>query len=177
MIDLNIIERGDNYNTLKKSVIIFICLHDPFDKGLHIYTFENKCKEAPDLLLGDESMKVFINAAGTANDISDEMSEFLRYLREGAGNTQLVERIDTAVRKARQHVEWRTEYMSLQLKFYDIMDEARDEGLEIGKEIGKEIQLFELVKDNLLSIDNAYIRTKLTKEEFILKMNEYFENK
>jgi len=118
-------------------------------------------------------MKVFINAAGTADDVSNEMMEFFRYLRDGAGNSQLVERIDSAVKKARKHVEWRTEYMSLQLKFYDIMDEARDEGLEIGKEI----QLFELIHDNLLSVDNAYNRTNLTKEQFILKMNEYFESK
>ena len=189
MIDLNIIEHGDNYDKLKKSFVIFICLHDPFGKGLHIYTFENTCKESPDLLLGDDTLKVFINAAGTGNDISDEMAEFLRYLREGMGNSSLVNRIDQAVKKARDHVEWRTEYMSLQLKFYDIWDEARDEGLEAGREEGlkegrkeglKEgllVQLFELVNDKLISIDDAFIRTEFTKEEFLFKMKEYFTNK
>ena len=32
MIDLNIIERGDKYDKLKKSFVIFICLKDPFGK-------------------------------------------------------------------------------------------------------------------------------------------------
>ena len=94
MIDLNIIERGDKYDKLKKSFVIFLCLKDPFNKGLHVYTFENTCKEAPDLLLGDETTKVFINAAGTADDISDEMTEFLRYLREGIGQSNLVQRME-----------------------------------------------------------------------------------
>ena len=80
MIDLNLIERGADYKELKKSFIIFICMSDPFGKGLHVYTFENQCKELPGLYLGDETTKVFINASGTANDISDEMRDFLDYL-------------------------------------------------------------------------------------------------
>ena len=40
MVDLNLIEKGENYNKLKSSYIIFICLKDPFDAGRHIYTFE-----------------------------------------------------------------------------------------------------------------------------------------
>ena len=181
MIDLNIIERGDKYDKLKKSFVIFICLKDPFDRGLHIYTFQNSCKEAPDLLLGDETTKVFINADGTADDVSKDMSEFLRYLREGIGNSSFVKKLDHAVKKARDHVEWRTEYMSLQLKFYDIWDEARDEGLEAGLEAGriegKLQQLFELVHDGLISIDDAVIRTELTKKEFTTQMNEYYSKK
>ena len=121
------------------------------------------------------------------------MAEFLRYLREGIGESSLVERIDQAVKKARDHVEWRTEYMSLQLKLYDIWDEARDEGLEAGREQGllegreqgllegrlegqiegKMQQLFELVDDNLLSIEEAVRRTELTREDFLTKMKEY----
>ena len=57
MIDLNLIERGADYNELKKSYVIFICLNDPFDKNLHIYTFENRCDECPELTLGDETTK------------------------------------------------------------------------------------------------------------------------
>ena len=131
--------------------------------------------------MGDETTKVFINADGTADDISKDMSEFLRYLREGIGNSSFVKKLDHAVKKARDHVEWRTEYMSLQLKFYDIWDEARDEGLEAGLEAGriegKLQQLFELVHDGLISIDDAVIRTELTKKEFTTQMNEYYSKK
>ena len=68
MIDLNLIERGADFNELKKSYVIFICLEDPFKEGLQVYTFENRCRECASLVLGDDTIKVFINAAGTADD-------------------------------------------------------------------------------------------------------------
>lgn len=172
-----------------KSFVIFICLKDPFGKGLPIYTFENQCKEYPGLLLGDETAKIFINAAGTADDVSAEMEDFLRYLKEGVGNSPFVEKLDDAVQKARDHVEWRSEYMSLQLKYYDIWDEAREEGLEEGRtegmkegmkegikegmKEGKLQQLFELVSDGDLPLEKAVQKTPLTREEFMKLMNAY----
>lgn len=38
MIDLNLIKKGEDYKTLRKSYIIFICIFDPFGK---IYTVMN----------------------------------------------------------------------------------------------------------------------------------------
>ena len=32
MIDLNILEKGKDYNQLKKSYVIFICNYDPFSR-------------------------------------------------------------------------------------------------------------------------------------------------
>lgn len=43
MIDLNILEKGDNYKDLKRIFIIFVCTFDFFGEGRHIYTFENRC--------------------------------------------------------------------------------------------------------------------------------------
>lgn len=127
MIDLNLIERGADYKELKKSFVIFICLSDPFDKGLHIYTFENQCKESPDLLLGDETTKVFINAAGTANDISEEMRDFLDYLLGEGTKSDFTRRIEEEVNKARVHEEWRVEYMSLFLRDQEMREEGYEE--------------------------------------------------
>ena len=47
MIDLNSIEKGELYNDLKDSIIIFICKFDPFKKGLlntpfRIYVYKIK---------------------------------------------------------------------------------------------------------------------------------------
>ena len=60
-IDLDMISKGEDYKQLKKSFVIFICTFDPFDKGRHLYTFENRCNEDTSLLLGDETKKVFLN--------------------------------------------------------------------------------------------------------------------
>ena len=127
MIDLNLIERGADYKELKKSFVIFICLSDPFDKGLHIYTFENVCREYPDLLLGDETTKVFINAAGTANDVSEEMKQFLDYLLGKGAQNDFTRQIEDEVTKARAHEEWKVEYMSLFLRDQEMREEGREE--------------------------------------------------
>ena len=127
MIDLNLIERGADFTELKKSYVIFICLKDPFDKGLHVYTFENRCKEIPDLKLGDETTKVFVNAAGTAEDISNEMKDFLDYLEGKGTKSDFARRIDEEVSRARTHVEWRVEYMSLILRDHEKREDGRQE--------------------------------------------------
>lgn len=130
IIDLNLLERGADYNELKKSFVIFICLEDPFEKGLHVYTFENHCKECPGLLLGDETTKVFVNAAGTANDISDEMQEFMDYLQGLGIKNEFTRKLEDEVVKARAHKEWRVEYMSLILRDHEMRAEGREEGRE-----------------------------------------------
>ena len=51
MIDLQLIDKGVTYKKLNNSYVIFICPFDIFHEGRHIYTFENRCKEKPELLL------------------------------------------------------------------------------------------------------------------------------
>lgn len=41
VIDLNILDKGQDYTTLKKSYVIFICTFDPFGEDRHIYTYCN----------------------------------------------------------------------------------------------------------------------------------------
>ena len=51
MIDLNILNRGEDYASLRRSFVIFICTYDPFGKGRWVYTFENRCREDQDIAL------------------------------------------------------------------------------------------------------------------------------
>lgn len=53
VIDLNLIEKGDDYDQLPESIIVFICTFDYFNRGLPFYVFENRCEAMPELLLGD----------------------------------------------------------------------------------------------------------------------------
>jgi len=110
MIDLNLIEKGADYKDLKKSYIIFICMQNPFiNNDLHLYTFENRCNEKGSLLLGDESTKVILTPDGTAEDVSDELAEFLNYLAGKGGSSLFVKRLNEAVEQARNKEVWRME--------------------------------------------------------------------
>jgi len=159
MIDLNLIERGGDFNGLKKSYVIFICLEDPFEEGLHIYTFENQCRECPTLVLGDDTTKVFINAAGTADDVSSEMKEFLDYLQGKGAQNDFTRRIANEVDKARVYEEWRVEYMSLLLRDQEMRAAGRAEGCDeeriraIRKKLGKNKTIEQIADELELEVD------------------------
>ena len=135
MLDLNLIERGAKFSALKHTYIIFICKDDPFNKGLHVYTFENRCKELPTLGLGDGAVKIFLNASGTADDISDDMKDFISLLNTGTGNTDLSKMISDEVEKVRQHPEWRREYMTLYMRDQENQEIGREKGRAEGEDL------------------------------------------
>ena len=131
MVDLNIIEKGEDYEILKNTYIIFISPEDVFRRGRHIYTFENRCIEDLDFALDDGSRKVFIcgGSAGCEDEvISPRLSAFLDYIAGKLTDDPFVERIDTAVRDAREHVEWRSEYMNILLRDQEKYKEGLREG-------------------------------------------------
>ena len=133
MIDLNLIERGADYEELKESYVIFICTYDLFGKNACVYTFENRCCEVEGLCLEDGTMKVFLNAEGDTSKLTPELRDFLDYVAGRRIHGKLVAKIDEEVRKARNHEEWRTEYMTFEM----LQREKYKEGVEYGKKLGE----------------------------------------
>jgi len=132
MIDLNLIEKGARYDELKESYVIFICLGNPFfdPSGLHLYTFENRCRENKSLCLGDDTTKVILTPEGHADDVSEELADFLNYLSGKGGSGAFVRRLDAAVQTARNREEWRMEYMTLQMRDREKFAEGKAEGMQ-----------------------------------------------
>lgn len=91
MIDLNILEKGENYKNLKQSFIIFVCTFDLFGKGRHIYTFENRCIQDSELGLGDGTTKIILNTKGKMDDVTPEMKSLLNFLMEKSRKMTLPE--------------------------------------------------------------------------------------
>ncbi len=67
------IDKGQSYKQLNSSYVSFICPFDMFEKGRHMYTFENICKEDKDIALGDGAVKIFLNSDSEMNDVSGEL--------------------------------------------------------------------------------------------------------
>ena len=150
MIDLNLINRGDDFKKLKKSFVIFICMSDPFPGyDRCIYRFENVCREESELALGDETYKVFLNADGTNGNASDELKDFLHLLRDGYGKSRLVKKIEEQVVKAREHKEWRLEYMTLYMRDRQNREEGFEEGRKEGNVEGREDQKMDSIMNAL----------------------------
>ena len=132
MLDLSILKPGANYLELKSSYIIFICLKDPFGKNAPIYTMRNRCEEYEDVYLDDGATKIFLNAAGVSDSISDELRDFLTYVATGNPNGKLAKAIDFEVAKAKSKQGWRQEYMLLEERYKEKYDEGVAEGIAKG---------------------------------------------
>ena len=113
MIDLHILEKGEDYASLKKSFVIFICTYDPFGKGRRVYTFENRCIEDTSIALGDEATKIILNAKGTVGEVNEELGNVLSYMDGSAPNSEYTRALDKAVEEIRSDEKWRREYMVL----------------------------------------------------------------
>ena len=113
MIDLHILEKGEDYASLKKSFVIFICTYDPFGKGRRVYTFENRCIEDTSIALGDEATKIILNAKGTIGEVNEELGNVLSYMDGSAPNSEYTRALDKAVEEIRSDEKWRREYMVL----------------------------------------------------------------
>ena len=168
MIDLQLIDKGQLYDELKRSYVIFICPFDLYGKGRHIYTFENVCKEDGSISMGDEAVKIFLNAKGTMDDVSDELKAFLDYVAGKKPKDAYVERLEEAVKEAKKNREWRHEYMTLLMR--------DQENVKIGEKRGEEKMLLlieRLIEDKRfddiarIKEDNGY-RQKLYLEYHII---------
>ena len=113
MIDLHILEQGEDYTALRRSFVIFICTYDPFGKGRYVYTFENRCREDLTVTLGDGATKIILNTKGFVGEISAELKELLRYMDGFAPQDHYTRELDSAVKAIRKDEKWRREYMVL----------------------------------------------------------------
>lgn len=95
MIDLNLIEKGEDYHKLAKSYVIFICTEDIYELDKPVYRFENYCREY-ELPFGDDSNKVILNAACT--ELHDtELGNFLRFVRTGEPMDEFTDNLQNEV--------------------------------------------------------------------------------
>ena len=137
MIDLNLIERGAKYKELKKSYIIFICLENPYCRsGLHKYSFKTVCVEDPCVEFQNDIFKIILSAEGDKSDVSDDMSAFLSYLSDKKVDSDFTKRLHQKVLAAREHIEWRREYMTLLERDERMREEGRE---EVRKEAEKKV--------------------------------------
>ena len=136
MIDLNILEKGEDFKNLKRSFVIFICTFDLFGKGRHIYTFENRCLQDYKIGLGDETTKIILNTKGTMDDVSPEMKRLLNYIDGQASSDEFTQALETAVQAVRNNEKWRLEYMTLEMRYKELLEQGFEEGLEQGLEQG-----------------------------------------
>lgn len=96
-LDMDLLGKGQNFDKLNDTYIIFICAFDLFGEGRYIYTFKNKCLESPDLEMGNGVTVVFVNSLGSKGDISPMAKSFLAYVNDKTVSDDFTEEVDAAV--------------------------------------------------------------------------------
>lgn len=174
MIDLNILEKGENYKNLKKSFVIFICTFDLFGLGRHVYTFENRCIEDLELPLGDDTTKIILNTKGTLDDVSPEMKKLLNYIDGEAPSDEFTEELEQAVKKVRDNEKWRLDYMTLQMNYQEKYEQGIEQGIEQGREQSNRQSALRMIKAGKLSNDEIALYSGLTTEQ-VEALEEMFQ--
>mgnify|MGYP000110972980 CR=1 FL=1 len=65
MLDTDMLQKGQDYDELSPTYIIFFCLFDFFQDSQRIYTFKKCCLENMNIELADEAVIMFLNTLGT----------------------------------------------------------------------------------------------------------------
>jgi len=151
MIDLDRLKRGQDFDTLGESYIIFICPFDFFGKGRHLYTFRETCDQDATLKLNDGTAKVFLNTKGILDDIHGDLKAFSDYVECGKVSGEFVTTLDSAVNKVKFSMETRLEYVNWQLFLEEARADAREEGREEGRAEGRTETRIALIK-NLFAV-------------------------
>ena len=120
----------------------------------------------PELKLDYETRKIFLCAGGTADDVSDDMKDFLDWLIGKQGKSELVKALDNAVQKARDHEEWRLEYMTLLMRDQEMIRRGREEGLQEGLKEGRLQEIFLSVQEGDYSIERGAQKSNMSEKEF-----------
>ena len=63
MMDANMLDKGLEYDALKKSYVIFVCMFDVFGQGMKSYRFRTMCENVQDLPLETATVSCFQDLA------------------------------------------------------------------------------------------------------------------
>ena len=141
MMDANMLDKGLEYEELKDSYVIFICMFDPFEKGLARYTFRSICEEAEGLPLGDGRCIMFLNTKGSIGELGKDMDAFFEYLNGGVASigtgkdsgSEFVEMVDNYVLDINGDEDWRQGYMKYELNLIEKYKDGEAKGISIGE--------------------------------------------
>lgn len=149
LLDMDALKKGERYTKLRKNIIIFICTFDPFNKNLPRYTFHSSCKEMNNLILKDESYKIFLNTKGDRHKISKELAYLLDYINGEKPSDDFTKKLDEDVELEKNDASRRKVYMMYSQMVMEIEEQAMQKGIEKGIEKGIDFVAKKLLHENI----------------------------
>ena len=134
MIDLDLLEKGESYDHLCHSYVIFICTFDYFKMNQYKYTFTYQCNEVDGLEFGDMTTHIILNTMGTEGNISEKLKTFLKSINDVFSDDSFSAKIRKELDRIKFSEEWRVDYMYYELKMKEHEEIGEKRGIEIGED-------------------------------------------
>ena len=136
LIDAPMLKSGERgFDSLKPAYIVVICGFDLYGYGLYRYTFDNRCKELPDLVMGDECSKIILNTKGKSEDGVDRaLIDFLHYVEKSSEENvpedcdERLKHLHKKIHQIKMSEEMGVSYMKMEERDRLIRAEGRAEG-------------------------------------------------
>ena len=140
-IDVDSLLRGNPYDQLKKSFVIFICNFDLCGDGFPVYesitTWRQNGKE-----IGDEQTKIVYNIGAFEKAQDPRLKALLRYLSTETV-TDEARTLAEKVAVFKRHFPDGRPHMKYELDLYDKWCEGKEEGIKEGRQEGRQEGLSE----------------------------------
>ncbi|MEL3911513.1 Rpn family recombination-promoting nuclease/putative transposase [Treponema pedis] len=130
-IDESSLNKGNDYNDLPDTFIIFFCTFDYLNQGLPLYTIQPICSETGQIFQ-DGTTKIIVNSKAAEKEADTELKGFLNYMNGKSPDTDFTKRLEEQVSKTKTDEERRREYMNIQAFDMDARRAGRQEGLQAG---------------------------------------------
>ena len=158
-----------NYSELKRNIVIFICTFDPYGEDRHIYTFENRCVQNPDISLEDATQKIVLNTKGKIDDVPKSLKLFLDYIETDIAEDEYTKEVDEAVVEIQNDERWRESIMTVDQVIKDAAnaaaEESRLQGIELGENNTKRKTAIRMLKHGGFSDDVICEMADISSEE------------
>ena len=145
---------------------------DLFGLGKYVYTFEEVCREYPELSLNDGAKRIFINTHGkNTEDVSPEFVALMKFIEYNKSEDKInsspnLDMIMNRVSQVKANEEVGVKYMQRWEEEAIIRHEEREAGREEGREKTTILNIKNLIKNMKLTAEQAMEALGIDKSEF-----------
>ena len=180
MIDSRLLPPGCiDFNLLNPVVIIMIMPFDLFGYELYRYTFKMQCEEVPEMELGDDATRIFLNSHGKHTElVSRELIELLEYMEKSTDAVveeceserihQMHERVNRLKSSKEMEIKFMQKWEEKEMERQEAYAEGREEGERVGEARINKLIVYLLEqgrnKDLAKAVSDSEYQAKLLKE-------------
>ena len=137
MLDVDMLQKGQDYDELAATYIIFFCLFDFFGAKQRVYTFRKRCQENHDIELQDEATIIFLNTKGTKGKVSSDIQSLFDYINSNVITSDFTQEVADTIVNIKNDKKVRSAYMTYEMRMKDLRNEAFYEGEAVGMAKGR----------------------------------------